>query len=109
MGLYWLTERVNQTAPLLARPRIPKRDSPACRTVAKRRVVMNANLVPVMWSVWAFVAIVTAALYAYRSSLTKDEEDQLFLDEAFNHEKAVQTEILRKVSRVEPAVRMSLI
>ena len=70
---------------------------------------MNANLVPVMWSVWGFVAIVTVALYVYRSSLTKDEEDQLFLDEAFNHEKAVQTEILRKVSRVEPAVRMSLI
>ena len=70
---------------------------------------MNANLVPVMWSVWGLVAIVTVALYAYRSSLTKDEEDQLFLDEAFNHEKAVQTEILRKVSRVEPAVRMSLI
>jgi hypothetical protein len=70
---------------------------------------MSANLVPVLWSVWGFVAVVTATLYVYRSSLTKDEEGQIFLDEAFDHEKAVQTEIVRKVSRVEPAVRMSMI
>ncbi len=48
-------------------------------------------------------------LYAYRSSLTRDEETQIFLDEAFAHEEAVQTRIVSKVNRLQPALRVSLI
>jgi len=66
------------------------------------------NLVPMMWIAWAAVALVTACLYAYRTSLTRDEEGQIFLDDAFNHEKAAQEQIVAKVNRVEPAVRVCL-
>jgi sensor domain CHASE-containing protein len=62
-----------------------------------------------MWIVWAIFALVTALLYAYRSSLTRDEEGQIFLDDAFAHEKAVQTQIVSKVTRLQPALRASLI
>jgi hypothetical protein len=70
---------------------------------------MTTSLVPVMWIVWAIFALVTAVLYAYRSSLTRDEEGQIFLDDAFAHERAVQTQIVSKVTKLQPALRASLI
>jgi hypothetical protein len=70
---------------------------------------MTPNVVPVLWIVWAIFALVTALLYAYRASLTRDEEGQIFLDEAFAHEKAVQTQIVSKVTKLQPALRASLI
>ena len=69
---------------------------------------MSAGFVPIMWTLWGVVAIVTVSLYAYRSTLTRDEEGQIFLDPAFDHEKAVQSEIVSKVNRLQPAVRISL-
>jgi hypothetical protein len=61
---------------------------------------------PVMWTVWAAFVVFTAAVYIYRSSLTRDEEDQIFLDDSFEHEKAAQAVIVSKVARVEPLVRV---
>lgn len=69
---------------------------------------MTTNMVPVLWLVWAVFALVTAVLYAYRSKLTRDEEGQIFLDDAFAHEKAVQTEIVTRVNRLQPKLRVSL-
>jgi|HubBroStandDraft_5_1064220.scaffolds.fasta_scaffold1627102_1 hypothetical protein len=69
---------------------------------------MTTNMVPVLWLVWAVFALVTAILYGYRSKLTRDEEGQIFLDDAFAHEKAVQTEIVMKVNRLQPKLRVSL-
>ena len=42
-------------------------------------------IAPILWTVWSALVVLTAALYIYRSSLTKDEEDQIFLDDSFNH------------------------
>ena len=68
---------------------------------------MTADMVPMMmWIAWAAVAVVTAALYAYRTSLTRDEEGQIFLDEAFDHEKATQEQIVYRVNRLQPFVRV---
>ena len=61
----------------------------------------------VMWSVWATFALFMAGLYIYRSSLTRDEEDQIFLDDSFDHEKAHQAVIVARVARVEPLVRVA--
>lgn len=63
----------------------------------------------VLWIVWAAVVIVTGLLYAYRTALCRDEEGQIFLDDAFAHEKAVQTQIVSKVNRLEPAIHASVI
>ena len=43
-----------------------------------------------------------AALHIYRASLTRDEEDQIFLDDSFEHEKTTQAAIAAKVNKVEP-------
>jgi len=56
---------------------------------------------------WAVFALIMAVLYIYRSSLTRDEEDQIFLDESFDHEKAQQAVIAARVAKVEPLVRIA--
>ena len=61
----------------------------------------------VLWSVWAAFALFMAVMYIYRSSLTRDEEDQIFLDDSFDHEKAEQAAISARVAKVEPWVRIS--
>jgi len=66
------------------------------------------TFVPVMWVVWSVLVVFTAALYIYRSSLTKDEEDQIFLDDSFDHEKNAQAAIVAKVGKIEPILRVAL-
>jgi len=69
---------------------------------------MTTNLVSVLWVVWAAFALITALLYAYRARVTRDEEGQIFLDEAFAHEERTQSEITMKVNRLQPVLRMSV-
>ena len=57
---------------------------------------------PVVWSVWGILVALMAALHIYRASLTRDEEDQIFLDDSFEHEKTTQAAIAAKVNKVEP-------
>ncbi len=60
-----------------------------------------------MWIVWAVFVVFMAAMYLYRSILTKNEDDQIFLDGSFEHEKAEQAAIAAKVAKVDPLVRVS--
>jgi hypothetical protein len=63
------------------------------------------TIVPVMWGVWGLLALITAAVYLYQSRLTRDEEDQIFLSDGFEHEKAAQTAIAAKVSKIQPVLK----
>lgn len=47
-----------------------------------------------------------AVLHVYRSTLTRDEEDQIFLDDSFEHEKNAQAAIVAKVGKVEPVLHL---
>ena len=64
------------------------------------------TFVPVMWTIWGVLVAITAGVYVYRSRLTRDEEDQIFLDESFSHEEAAQAEITAKVNRVQPVLKV---
>jgi hypothetical protein len=66
------------------------------------------TIVPVMWVIWSVLVGFTAALYIYRSSLTKDEEDQIFLDDSFSHERAAQAAIVEKVNKIQPLLRVAV-
>ncbi|MGA8728520.1 MAG: hypothetical protein WB608_07195 [Terracidiphilus sp.] len=66
------------------------------------------QIVPVMWSVWAGLVVIMAGLFLYRSRLTKDEEDQIFLDDSFNHEKTAQAAIIAKVNKIQPILRAAM-
>ena len=61
--------------------------------------------VPVMWIIWSVLVVFLAAVYIYRSSLSKNEEDQIFLDDSFDQEKAEQSVIATKIEKVEPLIR----
>jgi hypothetical protein len=65
------------------------------------------TFVPVMWTVWSAFVVLTAGLYIYRSNLTRDEADQVFLDDSFDHEKAEQAAIVARVHKLEPLLRMA--
>ncbi len=64
------------------------------------------TFVLVMWIVWGALVVIAAALYLYRSRLQRDEEDQIFLDDSFEQEKAAQEDIVAKVNKIEPSLRI---
>ena len=64
------------------------------------------GVVPVMWTVWGVLVLILVALYVYRAKLTQDEDDQLILDESFDNVKNEQAEIIAKVNKIEPLVRI---
>ena len=67
-----------------------------------------SGFVPAMWSTWGAVVLIYVVLHLYRSRLTRDEEDQIFLDDSFTHEQTAQAAIIAKVNNIEPLVRGSL-
>jgi hypothetical protein len=66
------------------------------------------QIVPVMWAVWSALVVIMVGLFLYRSRLTKDEEDQIFLDDSFNHIKSAQTAIVDKVNKIQPIIRAAM-
>ena len=69
---------------------------------------MPTGIVLTMWIIWATCALATIVLFGYRSSLSRDEDSQIFLDEAFAHENAKQGMIISKLNRVQPLVHAGL-
>ena len=63
--------------------------------------------VPIMWSVWGLTVLAMAVMFLYRSRLSRDEEDQLFLHESLSHEQTAQQAIVAKVNKVQPLVKVS--
>jgi uncharacterized ion transporter superfamily protein YfcC len=57
-----------------------------------------------MWIVWGVITLIVAVLYLYRSRIQRDEEDQIFLDESFDHEKIAQAAIAQKVAKIQPVL-----
>ncbi|MGC2162885.1 MAG: hypothetical protein WA634_13300 [Silvibacterium sp.] len=66
------------------------------------------SAMPVLWIVWAGVAAILLILLGYRGTLTRYEEDQIFLDEAENHQALEQSNILVKVHKIQPYVRLAI-
>jgi len=62
---------------------------------------------PILLFIWAALAFCFIGLLMYRGQLTRYEDDQLFLNEEANSaEQQQQTEIVRRVKRIEPLVRI---
>lgn len=62
---------------------------------------------PIMWSVWGACVVFMFSLHVYRGSIEKDEDDQIFLDDSFEHERLAQSAIIAKVNKVEPILRVA--
>jgi hypothetical protein len=61
---------------------------------------------PVVWIAWAAIVTILLVLLVYRSNLTRYEEDQIFLDDCAAHQKKEQEDILVKVNKIQPAIRV---
>lgn len=66
------------------------------------------SFVPTMWTIWAVLAAAVAGLYIYKSRVERDEDDQIFLDDSFDHMKNAQAAIVDKVHKIEPVQRVAL-
>jgi uncharacterized membrane protein YjfL (UPF0719 family) len=56
--------------------------------------------------VWAGLTFVLIILLIYRGTLNMHEDDQLFLDEAESHMAKEQEELLKKMNKIQPWVRI---
>jgi hypothetical protein len=69
-----------------------------------RRNTMSVN--PVLLVIWAVLAASFLALLIYRGQLTRYEDEQLFLNEEVDvNAQREQSEIVRKVHKLDPIVR----
>jgi len=59
-----------------------------------------------MWTVWGVLVLILIALNVYRSRLTRDEDDQLILDESFDNVKNEQAAMMAKVNKIQPVFRL---
>jgi hypothetical protein len=59
-----------------------------------------------MWIIWACFAATLLILLLYRGTLTRYEEDQLFLDDCSEHQHKENDALLRKVARIQPLVKI---
>ncbi|WP_213806563.1 odorant receptor [Granulicella sp. dw_53] len=64
------------------------------------------HAIPTMLIIWAVVTVAFLLLLAYRGQITRYEEDQLFLNGSSSNEEQQQNEIVRKVNRIAPFVRI---
>ncbi len=65
------------------------------------------GIMPMLWIAWAGVTAIMLLLIAYRGTITRHEEDQIFLDAASNHQEREQQEIQVKVRKIQPYVRVA--
>ena len=56
--------------------------------------------------IWGALTTVLVILMIYRSTLAIHEEDQLYLDEAESHMQQEQTELITRINKVNPLVRL---
>ncbi len=56
--------------------------------------------------VWGALTVVLIILLIYRSTLTMQEDDQLFLDDSASAMAKDQMEIMAKVNKITPVVKM---
>ena len=64
------------------------------------------SIIPLMWALWALLTTILLVLLIYRSNLTRYEEDQIFLEESSSNQNREQQELLKKINRITPAVRI---
>jgi hypothetical protein len=67
-----------------------------------------SGFVPLMWVVWAVLVLIVLALKIYSDRLSRDEDDQIVLDSAFDHVKAEQAAIVAKVNKIEPVRKITM-
>jgi hypothetical protein len=58
-----------------------------------------------MWSVWGSLVLLVICLKIYGGRLTRNEDDQIILDESFDNVRIEQAAIAARVAKLEPVQR----
>jgi hypothetical protein len=66
------------------------------------------SFMPLMWIIWAVFTAILLVLLLYRGTLTRYEEDQIFLDDSSNLQQQEQSAIVNKVARMRPFLRIAI-
>ena len=66
------------------------------------------GFVAVMWTIWGIFVATMVVLKIYTGKLSQNEDDQIILDDAFNHVKDEQAMIVAKVNKVRPLENASI-
>jgi hypothetical protein len=61
---------------------------------------------PILITVWAVLTACFLALLVYRGQLSRYEEDQLFLSDDVLPEEEFQTNLIKKLKRIDPLVKI---
>lgn len=65
------------------------------------------TLNPILLTIWAVLAVTFFGLLIYRGQITRYEDEQLFIgDSATKHSMEEQNEIINRVQRLQPIVRI---
>ena len=64
------------------------------------------HVAPALWIVWAVFAVVLLGLLLYRGTISRYEDDQLFLDDISERQHQENDAIIRKLTRIEPILRV---
>jgi hypothetical protein len=64
------------------------------------------SLMTMLLIVWAGLTTILVILLIYRSTLTMQEDDQLFLDDTASHMQQEQTALLKKLQTLQTPVRL---
>jgi hypothetical protein len=59
-----------------------------------------------MLIVWGIVTGIFLILLFYRSTLTRQEDDQLFIDESSSSRATEQSQLIAKVNKINPLVKL---
>lgn len=66
-------------------------------------------MLPGIWVVWGLLLLLFLALKVYANRLSRDEDDQLVLDDSFEHVRAEQAAIVARLNKVQPLMRTVVI
>lgn len=64
------------------------------------------QFVPILWIVWAVFAGCLLVLLLYRGTITRYEDDQLFLDDISDRQHKENDAIIRKLDKIQPFLRI---
>ncbi len=64
------------------------------------------HFVPILWIVWAIFAAILLSLLLYRGTITRYEDDQLFLDDISDRQHKENDAIIRKLAKIQPFLKV---
>jgi hypothetical protein len=64
------------------------------------------NYIPMLWIAWGVFAAILLSLLLYRGTITRYEDDQLFLDDISERQHKENDAILRKLAKIQPFLKV---